>query len=83
MHTMKSLSGDKLFQRGSKYHGGPNIPLQLSNALLYNRQSMTSESHIASIGYRATIVVRSFICECDVALEWYHTSMHTMYTECY
>ena len=36
-----------------------------------NRQSMTSESHIASIDYRATIVVRSFICECDVALEQY------------
>ena len=32
---------------------------------------MTSESHIASIDYRATIVVRSFICECDVALEQY------------
>ena len=39
-----------------------------------NRQSMTSESHIASIDYRATIVVRSFICECDVALERYRTS---------
>ena len=36
-----------------------------------NRQSMTSESHTASIDYRATIVVRSFICECDVALEQY------------
>ena len=36
-----------------------------------NQQLMTSESHIASIDYRATIVVRSFICECDVALEQY------------
>ena len=39
-----------------------------------NRQSMTSESHTASIDYRATIVVRSFICECDVALEQYHSN---------
>ena len=25
---MKVLYGDKLFQRGSKYYEGPNIPLQ-------------------------------------------------------
>ena len=42
--------------------------------LIYvNRQSMTSESHIASIEYRGTIVVRSFIRECDVSLERYRT----------
>ena len=34
---------------------------------------MTSESHTASIDYRATIVVRSLICECDVVLEQYRT----------
>ena len=44
-----------------------------------NRQSMTSESHIASIDYRATIVVRSFICECDVALEQYRRLKETAY----
>ena len=52
-----------------------------SSSIYVNRQSMTSESHIASIEYRATIVVRSFICECDVALEQYrihqYTQVHT------
>ena len=34
---------------------------------------MISESHTASIDYRATVVVQSFICECDVALEHYRS----------
>ena len=36
---------------------------------------MTNESHITSIDYRATIVIRSLICECDVALERYRRSL--------
>ena len=42
---------------------------------------MTSESHIASIDYRATIVVRSFICECDVALERYRSYTYKCYLD--
>ena len=47
------------------------VAIHASSSIYVNRQSMTSESHIASIDYRATIVVQSFICECDVALERY------------
>ena len=43
-----------------------------------NRQLMTSESHISSIDYQATIFVRSFICECDVVLERYRIICFTL-----
>ena len=48
------------------------VAIHASSSIYVNRQSMTSESHIVSIDYRATIVVRSFIRECNVALERYH-----------
>ena len=47
------------------------IAIHASSSIYVNRQLMTSESHTASIEYRGKIVVRSFIRECDVALEWY------------
>ena len=49
------------------------IAIHASSSIYVNRQLMTSKSHIASIEYQAMIVVRSFIRECNVALEQYRT----------
>ena len=45
------------------------VAIHASRSIYVNRQSMTSEKNIASIECRATIVIRSFIRECNVALE--------------
>ena len=55
------------------------VAIHASSSIYMNQQSMTSESHVASIDYRATIVIRSFICECDVALERYRSKEEFAY----
>ena len=51
------------------------VDMHASSSIHLNRQLMTNKSYIASIDYRATIVVRSLIRKCDVALERYVRTM--------